>query len=386
MISVEEAKKLVLNQKIIHKTEKRLVENCLGFVLAEDVISRMNMPPFAQSAMDGYAICGNHSSYQLIDEIKAGDNKEISLNNGEACRVFTGGAVPKNSTAVIMQEKVNRVNNTISIDDEIIENKNIRPIGEQLKIGDLIFEKGVELSPAHLGMLHTLGIDKVEVYKNPDISILTTGNELVKAGNKIEFGQIYESNSITLKSACESKNYKVQEISSVEDNYEKTLSKINDLLSKNDVLLISGGISVGDYDFVGKVLSELGVEQVFYKVKQKPGKPLFFGKKEYKFVFALPGNPAAALTCFYIYVLPLLNKLSNQKTVELPQKYIPIADNYNRKGDRQEFLKAKIIDNQVEILDKQASSMLWSFAEADAIAFATKSYKKGEKILVYKID
>ncbi|WP_034040083.1 gephyrin-like molybdotransferase Glp [Wocania ichthyoenteri] len=371
MISIEEAIQLVKkNVNPIFAEVTKSVEKSGSYFLHEDIYSPINMPPFRQSAMDGYALCLHHDlSYNLIDEVKAGDAHQPILKKGEAVRIFTGAPVPDTADAVIMQEKVKINGNKISIEHQINKAHNIRPLGEQVKIGDLALKEGTKLTPAAIGYLSSLGITKVSVFKKPSIAIVTTGNELVEAGQDLTQGKIYESNSKMLLAALYSLKFYDVNIHKVEDDYEKTVSKLNTVINENDLVLITGGISVGDYDFVGKALNKLKVEVLFYKVKQKPGKPLFFGKKDNTSIFALPGNPAAALTCFYVYVFIALQNMTNRDIVELPRVKAKSISNFEKKGDRPQFLKAVYKDGGVEILEGQNSSMLQTFALSNALVF-----------------
>jgi molybdopterin molybdotransferase len=374
MISVTEALQIVQNNI---KPTTEIVQLDLSkankYILAEDIVSEINMPPFRQSAMDGYALClNNELNYQLIGEVKAGDNAHPVLKKGEAVRIFTGAPVPDTANAVIMQELVHVNNDSITIGKVTPLNSNIRPLGEQVVKGQIALEKGTTLTPAAIGYLTSLGIEKIEVYKKPSIAILVTGNELISAGTPLKYGQIYESNAAMLKSALitlgfqQIKNYKVS------DNYQDTLKVLEDIISKHDVILISGGISVGDYDFVGKALQELEVKELFYMVKQKPGKPLFFGKKNDKVIFALPGNPGAALTCFYIYVQLALQKLSGNQSYEATRLKAKSKSEFIKKGDRAQFLKAIYKMPTVEILEGQNSSMLHTFASGNALVYLSE--------------
>ncbi|MFT4669173.1 MAG: molybdopterin molybdotransferase [Flavobacteriaceae bacterium] len=374
MISVTEALQIVQNNI---KPTTEIVQLDLSkankYILAEDIVSEINMPPFRQSAMDGYALClNNELNYQLIGEVKAGDNAHPVLKKGEAVRIFTGAPVPDTANAVIMQELVHVNNDSITISKVTPLNSNIRPLGEQVVKGQIALEKGTTLTPAAIGYLTSLGIEKIEVYKKPSIAILVTGNELISAGTPLKYGQIYESNAAMLKSALitlgfqQIKNYKVS------DNYQDTLKVLENIISKHDVILVSGGISVGDYDFVGKALKELEVKELFYKVKQKPGKPLFFGKKNDKVIFALPGNPGAALTCFYIYVQLALQKLSGNQSYEATRLKAKSKSEFIKKGDRAQFLKAIYKMPTVEILEGQNSSMLHTFASGNALVYLSE--------------
>lgn len=388
MISVEKAIQFVLSQRPVLKKSIVKIQDSLGLILAKDIYTSISLPSFRQSAMDGYAICGIHNTYTLTTEIQAGKSSDIKMKDGEAIRIFTGAAVPTTATAVIMQEKVIADNKSITISDDVIEGKNIRPIGEQIQEGQLIFKKGEMITPGSIGLLASMGISEIEVYTKPSISLSSTGNELKPLNEKLEYGEIYESNSYTLIAAAKEKGFDINSKSVLKDTYEETKSGIEKLLIANDVILISGGISVGDYDFVGKALIDLGVEEIFYKVKQKPGKPLFFGKKGDKFVFALPGNPAAALTCFYVYVLPLLRKIKGEENGMLESFSIPISHDFIKKGNRATFLKSKIENGQVTLLDGQASSMIYSYSQSNALVFLPEEIielKKGDSVLAYKL-
>lgn len=388
MIEVEKAIELVKKTDIERRIIPKLVSESLHYVLAKDIHSKMNMPPFSQSAMDGYAVCGNHKEFNVVDEIQAGDRRNIDIKDGEAVRIFTGAPVPDSATAVIMQEKVTKNNNCVIINDTIDQGKNIRPIGEQIKIGDLVFEAGIKINPSVIGLLHSIGIEEIDVYDHPKISLLVTGDELKKVGEKLEYGEIYESNAITLKTALEEKGYKLDTINYVKDDFKSTKLAVSNALKNSDLIILSGGISVGDYDFVKQSLDENGVVEVFYKVKQKPGKPLFYGKKDNKVVFALPGNPAAALTCFYIYVLEYLHKFSGISKFGLPRTQAQLKRKFIKKGDRAQFLKGMVGDDGVEILDGQSSAMLHSYAIANCLVYIpsnTMTVEQGEHVLLIMI-
>lgn len=381
MISVKEAIQLVKDstKPLLKKTIKP-VAKAGGYLLYTDVKSPINMPPFRQSAMDGYAVnLHDDLSYHLIGEIKAGDDHQLILKKGEAVRIFTGAAVPDTANAVMMQEKVKTDGKTISIEHQIDKNINIRPLGEQVKTGDIALKKGTKLTPAAIGYLVSLGITDVLVFKKPNIAIITTGNELIEAGQDLPHGKIYESNSKMLLSALYNLKYYDVTLHKVEDVYEKTVATLKSVINANDLVIITGGISVGDYDFVGKALKELQVEELFYKVKQKPGKPLFFGKKADTQIFALPGNPAAALSCFYVYVYIALQKMMNREDLELPRVRVKSISNFEKKGDRPQFLKAIYNNKSVEILEGQNSSMLQTFALANALVFAPETITQIEK-------
>lgn len=392
LVSIKEAMNLVNTNVLSKKPKKVLLKNALDLFLAENVFSPINMPPFNQSAMDGFAVLfdkTHQNNFVLVDEIKAGDNNKRTLNIGEAVRIFTGAPTPTNANAVIMQENTSVENGVLNIDDTLTDFKNIRSAGEQIKKKQVALQKGEKLNPAAIGFLATLGITEVSVYPKPSISIVVTGNELVTPGTPLQYGQIYESNAIMLQTALSKKGFTDVTVIKVKDDYEVTRAALNDVIKQSDLVLISGGISVGDYDFVGKVLLELKTEQIFYKIKQKPGKPLFFGKNQNTIIFALPGNPASALTCYYIYIESALQKMIGNPNYSKPTISLTLSNEYIKNGTRGEFLKAKVKGDEVEILGSQSSAMLNSFAQANALIYLeddVRMVKKGEKVNTYIID
>ena len=371
MISIKDAIQQIKDNCLpLLKEVIKPLEKSGNYNLFKDIYSPINMPPFRQSAMDGYAVNIHKGlNYTLIGEIKAGDCNNPILKPGEAVRIFTGSPVPDTANAVIMQEKVTRKNKIITCEGEMVPNQNIRPLGEQVAKGNLALPKGAKLTPGAIGYLTALGITEVSVFKKPSIALVTTGNELIEAGQPLTYGKIYESNSKMLQNALYNLKFYDVTLHKVEDDYDATYSTLKTVISEKDMVIISGGISVGHYDFVGKALNALEVETLFYKVKQKPGKPLFFGKKEQTIVFALPGNPAAALTCFYVYVYTALQKLMDREVIALPRITVKSNSEFLKKGDRPQFLKALYKNNSVTILEGQSSAMLQTFALSNAFVF-----------------
>ena len=369
MISISEAISIVSsNSAALHTSSIKTVEKAGGYTLFKDISAPINMPPFRQSAMDGYALNLHDSlSYTLIGEVKAGDAQQFELKPGEAVRIFTGAPVPDTANTIVMQEKVIKQDATITITAPIALDQNIRPMGEQVRKGAVALQKDTKLTPAAIGYLLSLGVTKVSVYKKPNIALVTTGNELVPPGQDLPFGKIYESNSKMLLSALYNLKFYDVTLYKVKDDYTKTVSTLKEALNANDLVLITGGISVGDYDFVGKALKELQVKELFYKVKQKPGKPLFYGKTATTQVFALPGNPAAALSCFYVYVYIALQQFMDRAITELPRVKAKSLSHFEKRGDRPQFLKGIFKDGMIEILDGQNSSMLQTFALSNVL-------------------
>lgn len=383
MIEVEKALELIHQTAVKKRSHFTAVSSdACGSVLADDIFAQMSLPHFAQSSMDGYAIKSHNSlSYNLIGEVAAGAVEEFHLQAGQAVRIFTGAKVPDSADVVVIQEKVQRTNNQITLEQTPKTGQNIRTVGSQIQAGDHVLTKGHTLNPSSLGLLQSLGVRSVQVYKKPSVSIVLTGNELVKAGDRIQQGKVFESNCVVLEAALKQQGIVDITVLYSNDSLEETQHKIREAL-KSNLVLISGGISVGDYDFVQQSLSNLEVKEIFYKVRQKPGKPLFFGTKENKFVFGLPGNPASTLNCFYIYVLPILYQFLGKKRNSLSIITSKLASSVSNKFGRALFLKALVSGSNAEIIDEYNSATLVSFSKANALVYipAAQSYleKKSE--------
>ena len=390
MIKVEDAIAIIEANSKKMSTKLIPVSKALGYVLAEKVISPINMPPFRQSAMDGYAF--THSirhQYDIIGTSQAGDHSNIKLKNTEAIRIFTGAFVPDNADTVVMQEHVMANKDSILIATMPEKLSNVRPKGEQIAKDEVVFEANTLITPAAIGFLACLGITEVEVYKKPKVAILVTGNELVQPGKKLKKGKIFESNSFMLEAALETIGIKKTKVYRVKDNLKATKNALKSILKKYDVVLISGGISVGDYDFVKEALLQNGVQELFYKINQRPGKPMFFGSKNETLVFALPGNPASSLTNFYIYVSPAIkNKLGFSEIYKTKVARKLNSDIKNTTG-KTLFLKAKYDETNVTVLDGQSSAMLNTFAVANSLLIVPENiqeYKKGQLVTLLPID
>jgi molybdopterin molybdotransferase len=371
MITVEQAKDLVNKNVSQLEIIELNVSKSQGFYLAKDVIAPVSIPLFNQSAMDGYAFKFEDIDklLNIVDEIPAGDKRTVNIKKTEAVRIFTGSKVPTSCDTVVMQELVEIQNGKLIIKDEGLKlGGNIRTKGNQITKGSVALKKGATINAGAVGFLSTLGLTSVKVHKLPKTAIIATGSELIKPGNQLEDGQIYESNTLMLEAAL-NKNGIKPSIHVIEDNKEATQKMIAEALNTNDLVLISGGISVGDYDFVKEALENNGVQEVFYKIKQKPGKPLYFGKTASSYVFALPGNPAAALSCFYEYVLLATNLMTGNPQVDLTNISLPINKSFTKKAGRAIFLKGKTDFKTVTMLNGQGSDALQAFSLANCMVY-----------------
>jgi len=367
MISVQQARQIILDAVTPGKIEKQSLKEAFGYVLAKDVIATVDIPNFDQSSMDGYAIKFEDKDRQLqvTGEMAAGAAVHLEIQNGQATRIFTGAALPKGADTVIMQEKVAVKNKTLTLQDaNLLLGLNVRAKGAEVKSGELAMAAGTYLSAAALGFLAGIGCTHVSIYAAPRVAIILTGNELQEPGKALEFGQVYEANSVLLTAALNKSGITNITILRSEDNPETLAAVVQQALEGNDVVLLNGGVSVGDYDYVVGAAKACGVEQKFHKIKQKPGKPLFFGTKAGKLIFGLPGNPSSGLTCFYEYVLPAL-EISMHKQESVIKTTAIATHNYNKPTGLTNFLKAFYRDGKASPLHAQESFRLHSFAQAN---------------------
>lgn len=390
MIQVEEALSIIAGNSTNMPVQKIKVSKALGYVLAETVYSPIAMPPFRQSVMDGYAfIHSEKHQYDIIGVSQAGDYSKIKLKENETIRIFKGAFVPHNADTVVIQEHVMATDNSILITRMPEQYENIRNKGEQIAEEEIVFNANTLITPAAIGFLSCLGISEIEVYKKPKVAILVTGNEWIKPGKKLPKGKIYESNSVMLQAALQAIGIQKTKVYKVKNNLKATKNTLKAILKKYDIVLISGGIPVGDYDFVKEALLDNGVEELFYKINQKPGKPMFFGSKNETLVFALPGNPISSLTNFYIYVYPAIKNRMGFSDIHLKKIIRKLNHNITNTTGKTLFLKALYDGTHVTVLDAQGSAMLNTFAIANSLLIVpndTEILKKGQLITLLQID
>lgn len=371
MTEVSEAYRLLQAHCPPPQVQTLKLQEAAGHVLAADVEAPIDSPPFDQSAMDGYAIRYSDyregQIYRVAGSVQAGDTGEFRCAPGEVLRIFTGAAVPEDFDTVIPQEYAEQEAGMVSFQHPTLQaGDNVRPRGSQVFSGTALPVQGRKLSPGLLGYLATLGLSEVKVYKRPRIGLLITGRELVKPGTMLLPGQVYESNGDMLQAALDEGRLETVFRKHAEDEPDATLHGLRGALAVSDVVLCTGGISVGEHDYVRGALEQAGVQTLFHNVKQKPGKPLYAGLHGKQLVFALPGNPAAVLTCFYRYVAPCLRALCGLPFMP-PLQQRPLLHDWTKKGTLTHFLKARRSGDGVLLLEGQESYKLHSFADADCL-------------------
>lgn len=382
MISIQEAQKII-NQNIPQRKHQTLpLKEAFGYTISEDIYSKYNIPNFTQSSMDGYAIRFEDKDLKLkiVGEIPAGSTERANLEHGTAYRIFTGAPLPNGADTVVMQEKVKIEGDDLLIieDNDLEKDANVRPIGSDAKKDTVAISSESCLSAAAIGYLAGIGCTEVQVYSPLSVSLILTGNELVKPGKNLDFGQVFESNSYQLESVLRQSGINHIETFWVKDDSLQVERTLNSALTKTDIVILVGGVSVGDYDYVIDAAKMCGVEQKFHKIRQKPGKPFYFGTKEEKLIFGLPGNPSSALTCFYLYIAPLLSKIIKRPSITTETKAITTT-RYQKKIGLTHFLKATYFDGKVTPLHAQESYRLQSFAEANCLMILEENSEGCEK-------
>jgi molybdopterin molybdotransferase len=386
LISVDQARALIAASMSRVYPAVKEVSYSLGLAIAEDIFSPLDIPAFDQSSMDGYAVYAEDIKSPLLVQgvIAAGHAQPETLERNHAMRIFTGAPLPAGSDTIVMQEKVIVNASEIQITDPDIEKGTyVRKSGSELKKDELVIKKGTVITAPVAGLLASIGIPSVSVYPRLSISIMATGNELQMPGLPLQPGQVYESNVFFLQAALKPFAENLNSVLYVEDNMEKIQNALSGAISNSDLVILTGGVSVGDYDFVRQAADHTGVHCKFHRVKQKPGKPLYFGTKENKIIFGLPGNPASVVSCFYEYVMPAVRFM-----LHLPQDETVTAilkNDFKKVKGLTQFLKAYIEEGEVEILEAQESYRLRSFANANCLVALDENrltYEKGEMVTV----
>jgi len=378
MITIKEAKQIINKNLPSPKTNTVSIRKAFEKILAQDIHAPEPSPRFESSAMDGFAVLWEDVKtvrknslvvLQIKGESRAGSPYKENIKSGEAIRINTGAALPEGANAIVPIEDV-KVNDNFA---EIVHVKkkfqNIRFRGEEFEEGESLLNKGERLNPARIGLLASLGITEVKIYQPPKISILVTGNELIPFHQKPNHGKIRDSNRIMLSTAIIKAGGEMVFADQVDDSLDAAVNMIRKVEKISDIIIFSGGVSVGQHDHVKEAAGIAGYHSLFWKVRQQPGKPLFLAKKAEKLLFGLPGNPVSSYICFYYYIQPVIQSL--QGKVEAPNTVWGILSRpIENNTERDRFLRVKLKWQEknnpiVYPLEKQKSHMLTSISNAD---------------------
>ncbi len=385
MISVDEALKIVLRKGKKLPPRKVKLENASGLCLAEGIKSDLNMPPFNRSAMDGYAVIAKDITppveLDVIESIRAGYNPKKKVGKGQASKIMTGAVVPAGADAVIKVEETKPLDNNrkVHILKKTKKGANIARKGEDVRVGKMVLCRGTRIRPQEVGILASVGASQVKVHSTPSVGIISTGDELVDIKRKPKPWQIRNSNSYSLAAQARQIVTDVEILGKVNDNKNEIRKLIQKGLRK-DILILSGGVSMGEYDLVGGVLLDLGVKIFFEKVALRPGKPTVFGMKGNKLIFALPGNPVSTFVTFELFVKPCIKKMMGSTSYEHPILHAELEKDIKIKKKRREYRPAFLRqDNsvwKVSLIDWHGSGDLFSITKANCLLIIRETVEK----------
>lgn len=373
LLTLEAAIETVLAHSERLPDERVNLGDAVGRVLADPARALVDLPPFASSAMDGFALRSADSPGRLpvVARIAAGSPAPRPLRPGEAMGIATGGVVPEGADAVVPIEHVVQQGDDVDVPIAVVNADNIRPRGGDVRAGDTVLEAGTRLGPAQIGALAAAGIAEVVCARAPRVAVLATGSELRTPGEPLEPGEIYEANGAMLEAALRAYGAGVDRLTPVRDDEDAHRGALERALQA-DVVVSSGGVSVGPHDLVRRVAAELGVEELFWRVAVKPGKPISFGVRDGTLVFGLPGNPVSTLVGFELFVRPALRALEGERDPGPRFRQAPLARPVRRNDARDELVRARWRDGALEVLGGQESHMIVRAAGADALVLVPR--------------
>ncbi|HEX5450151.1 MAG TPA: gephyrin-like molybdotransferase Glp [Gaiellaceae bacterium] len=369
LLTVEQAVAAVVEHAKPRGKHDVEIGDAFGCVLAEDARAAVDLPPFDSSAMDGYAVRSGDSpgALKVVGHSAAGHPAQAVLRGGEAVNISTGAVVPDGADAVIEIERVQERGDVVVVEG-VAEGANVRPRGGDVAAGSVIGQAGTRIAATHVGALAAAGVALVSTFERPRVAVLSTGSELRPPGSALAPGQIYESNSLLLAAQLRSAGIDADVLGAVRDD-EAALRAALERGLQADVLLTSGGVSVGPHDLLKRLFDELGVQRVFWGVAMRPGKPLYFGVREETLVFGLPGNPVSTLVGFELFVRTALRACEGEAA---PQpRFVPgrLATPLQRNAQRDELVRAYAQGGLVTPVSGQESHMIVRAAAANALAF-----------------
>ncbi len=395
MIPISIASEIIKRETFSLETETIDLTESVNRVLAQEIRADMDLPPFDRSQMDGFAVRVEDVKdapvkLKIIGESIAGKGFDGELKTGEAVRIMTGARVPNGADSVQKVELTNESDGFIEILEKTKINENTVLKGAEIESGAKIFEAGTMISENMIAAIASFGFEKLKVFRRPRVAVLSTGSEIVEIGETPQKDQIRNSNSIMLKVFAD-KFAEVEILRSVKDDLENLKKAIASAIENYDVLITTGGVSVGDYDFTKPVLRELGAEIFFERISLKPGKPTVFAKKNNCLIFGLPGNPVSAAVTFFLFVRTAILKMQNAENAELKKGFAVVAsEKIKAPKERDAVLPVSLSTNrkgnlEIEKLRFSGSSNFIAFSRADALAFAAqgKTLEKGDTAEIF---
>ncbi len=374
LLSIAQARALVREAVVALDAETVEIDAALGRVLAEDVTAAHDVAPFASAAMDGFAVKAGPAGRTLpiVGESRAGHPATARLQDGEAMRISTGAVLPDGADGVLQVELTTVDGHRVTLHDPVEPGRNIRAAGEDLRAGEVILGAGTRLGPAELGIAVGAGRGELHCALPPRVAVVATGDELADPGAPLELGQIHNSNATTLAALALQAGARVFTVTGAADTREDTEEALGVALEEADVVLISGGVSVGPHDHVKPALEALGVAQRFWRVALRPGKPTWFGDRDGTLVFGLPGNPVSSMVTFHLFARPALHALQGAP-FDPPRRTAILTAPVERQPDRDEAVRVTLATDEQGTLratptGPQGSHILSSMVGADGLA------------------
>jgi molybdopterin molybdotransferase len=375
LLAIADARQVVLGATGRLGDEVVPLDEALGRALAEDVVAAGNVPPFDSSAMDGFAVVAGDAGRRLeiVGESRAGAPAATAVEPPVAVRISTGAAVPEGASAVVPVERTREEDGHVVVEIDSPHGDNVRPAGDDMEAGQCVLSAGAELNAAAIGLAAGAGRAELRCARRPRVAVLVTGDELVDPGRPLGPGQIHESNGLTLAALVRRAGADLAQRHRIPDDRDATVAIIERALANADMLVMSGGVSVGPHDHVRPALEQLGVEQRFWGVKLQPGKPTYFGTRDQTLVFGLPGNPVSAIVTFHLFVRTALRAL--QGLDPLPRRFaVELTEDVRRNPRREQAVRVTLADEPdgrtlATTTGPQNSHLLTSVVGADALAF-----------------
>ncbi len=400
MLSVAEALHKVLGQcRPLPPLRMPLWPDALGRVLAEDVASDLDMPPFDKALMDGYAVhsedlASGTATLRVVEEITAGQTPKRAVAAGQASRIMTGAPMPEGADAVVMVERTRQLDDgRVAIDSRAFPGMNMLTRGREMTAGEVVLRAGSVLRPQEVGVLATVGRTEALLIPPPRVGVLPTGDELVDPPALPGPGQIRNSNAPMLLAQAARAGGAPRTLGIARDNLDSLRALVNEGLQTSDILILSGGVSAGKLDLVPQVLQEAGVTPHFHKVRLKPGKPLFFGTRgegaDQRLVFGLPGNPVSSFVCFELFLRPAIRALAGHANIELPRGTARLAGEFSHDSDRPTYHPGWLDAGEVKAVPWFGSADLRAFLRANALLVlppGQRKYQPGDEVDVLRLD
>ncbi len=396
LINMNDALLFLLEQAVSNKKIKKIkIIDAYNAILASDIIANINVVDFNSSAMDGYAVNFDDTlkppyTFNIVGRISAGERSTIKLKLGDASRIFTGAVIPKNCNAIVVQERCEQIDNKLEVFGYINKNENIRVKGSDVKKGDTILTKGRQLKSADIALCAAIGCNQISVFNKIKVGVFFSGNEIIMPDENLTIGKIYNSNQFSVIGLLQELNCEIINLGIIKDNLNDSCVALEQLAKDCDIIITTGGVSVGEEDHIKTAVAKLGTIKM-WQVKIKPGKPLSYGKINTTHFIGLPGNPVSVMVTFILFAKPFIKKISGNNSYLNIKQQVQIDFAWKNPKDRREFIRVKLDNSTIPatatMYKTQDSNVLSSISWADGLLEIPESntYNKGAILNFYPL-